>query len=403
MSDNDVARAKEKGISDALFARMRAVYRRSELDWLLNPNGPPLAALEREVDVRERTMNGPFHVREANVRDDEALSELWAHSPEKIGDWSVVVERSPNAFAQFRLHEECSLTVLEHRGSLHACTAWSRRKVLVQGKPILIHVAHSMRVHQDHRGERLADLVRRFPPRATSRPTMAQYMYVRTGNEGVLGFLNTVAKETFGNIGAAGVTTEITHLQPRHRAAAATGVRKGRPEDFAACAALINRTHGAFDLFSPYTEESLAFRLDQGIPGELPPWYPYIYGLADFYVLEQRGRIVACAGLWDRGRDMREVWRKGDETQTIEVTNLLDFGYAEGAEDAMARLIEHLLSLTAALARTSLVVPFDRFPALLAMCSGFEPRGERRTFEWTPFNQTLPRSIPEPYTDLRFW
>jgi hypothetical protein len=219
----------------------------------------------------------------------------------------------------------------------------------------------------------------------------------------VLGFLGTVARETFGNIGAAGVTTDVTHLAPRPGGAAHPGVRKAHVEDLAACAALINRTHGSFDLFSPYTQESLGFRLDQGIPGELPPWFAYIYGIRDFHVLEENGRIVACAGLWDRGRDMREVWRNGDETRTIAVTNLLDFGYADGAEDAMARLIEQLLSETSRLERTSLVAPLDRLPALAAACGGFDPQPERRTFEWTPFAPTLPRSIPEPYTDLRFW
>ena len=168
MSSADLEkRAREKGISDALLMRIRAVYRPGEIEWLLGPDGLPLSRLEHDVDVRERTMNGPFRVREMNGRDGEAFAELWAHSPEKIGDWSVKVERSPNSLAQFVLHEDCSITVLEERGSLYACTAWSRRNVLLQGKMVPIHVAHSLRVHEGRRGERLADLVRRYPSRAT--------------------------------------------------------------------------------------------------------------------------------------------------------------------------------------------------------------------------------------------
>ena len=397
-------RAKDKGISDALFGRIRAVYRPGEIEWLLGPDGPPPSRLERDIDVRERTMNGPFRVREMNGRDGEAFTELWAHSPEKLGDWSVVVERSPNSLAQFLLHEDCSITVLEERGSLYACTAWSRRNVLLRGKMVPIHVAHSLRVHESRRGERLADLVRRYPPRATyARPTIAQFMYVRTGNQGVLGFLGKVANETFGNVGAAGVTTEVTHLSPRPCSDRARGLRKAQPDDLAACATLINHTHGAFDLFAPYTAENLAARLGQGYPGELSPYYAHVYGWQDFHVLEENGEIVACAGLWDRGRDMREVWRLGDETRTIATTNLLDFGYAAGAEDAMTRLIENLLDKTAGLGRTSLVVPLDRLPALAAACAPFDPQGERRTFEWTPFIPEAQIAVTEPYTDLRFW
>jgi len=405
MSSADLEeRAREKGISDALLMRIRAVYRPSEIEWLLGPDGPPLSRWERDVDVRERTMNGPFRVREMNGRDGEAFAELWAHAPEKIGDWSVVVERSPNSLAQFLLHDDCSITVLEERGSLYACTAWSRRNVLLQGKIVPIHVAHSLRVHEGRRGERLADLVRRYPPRATyNKPTIAQFMYVRTGNDGVLGFLGKVANETFGNIGAAGVTTEVTHLSPRFYSGGTQGIRDGRPEDLAACAKLINRTHGAFDLFAPYTAENLAARLDQGFPGGQPSFYSHVYGWQDFHVLEEKNEIVACAGLWDRGRDMREVWRHVEETRTIAVTNLLDMGYAVGAEDAMTRLIEHLLDKTARLGRTSLVAALDRLPALAAACAPFDPHGERRTFEWTPFIPEAPRAVTEPYTDLRFW
>lgn len=397
-------RAKEKGISEAMMARIRAVCRPSEIEWLLGPDGPPPARMERELDVRERTMNGPFHVREMNGRDGEAFAELWAHSPEQIGEWSVVVERSPNSLAQFFLHEDCSITVLEERGALYACTAWSRRNVLLQGKLVPIHVAHSLRVHERRRGERLADLVRRYPPRATyNKPTIAQFMYVRAGNEGVLGFLGKVAKETFGNIGAAGVTIEVTHLSPRPFVGDTRGIRRVRPDDLAACAASVNRTHGAFDLFAPYTAENLASRLDQGYPGELPFFYPHVYGWQDFHVLEENGAIVACAGLWDRGRDMREVWYRAGERRTIAVTNLLDFGCAAGAEDAMVRLIEFQLGETAKLGRTSLVLPLDRLPTLAASCQRFDPRGESRTFEWTPFIPEAPRTVPLPYTDLRFW
>jgi hypothetical protein len=397
-------RAKEKGISKALLTRMRTVYRPSEIDWLLGPNGPQLASVERDLDVRERTMNGPFRIREMNGRDDEAFSELWAHSPEKIGDWSVVVERSPTSLAQFLLHEHCSITVLEERGSLYACTAWSRRNVMLQGQMVPIHVAHSLRVHESRRGERLADLVRRYPPRATyHRPTIAQFMYVRTGNDSILGFLGKVDIETFGHIGAAGVSTEVTHLSPRPFLGDARGIRKARRDDLVACAKLINLTHGAFDLFAPYTVENLASRLDQGYPGELPAFYPHVYGWQDYHVLEENGVIVACAGLWDRGRDIREVWRRAEETRTIAVTNLLDFGNEVGAEAAMVRLIEYLLGETASLGRTSLVAPLDRLPVLAAACAPFGPHGERRTFEWTPFIPEASRTVPEPYTDLRYW
>ena len=405
MASNEelIRRAEEKGWPEDLLGRLRKVARTDEIEWMMEEWG--VAGVQRELDVRERTANGPFRIREMNIRDAPAFSELWAHSPEKIGDWTVTVERSPNALAQFMLHEECSITVLEEQGALFACTAWSRRNVLVGAKPVLVTVAHSLRVHESRRGARLADLVRRYPHRATfARPNIGQFMYVRSGNDGVLGFLGKVANETFGKIGAAGVRAEVTHLAPRAFDGDASGIRKAVRGDLAACAELINRTHGAFDLFAPYTAENLAARLGQGYASEPPPYYSHVYGWPDFHVLEENGAIVACAGLWDRGRDMREVWRAADgDVRTVAVTNLLDFGHAAGGEEAMARLIAYLLGETAKLGRTSLVAPLDRLPALAQACAGFEPRLEGRTFEWTPYIPQAPRTIAEPYTDLRFW
>ena len=48
---------------------------------------------------------------------------------------------------------------------------------------------------------------------------------------------------------------------------------------------------------------------DEHFWGERPDFYRGVYGWSDYRVLEENGRITACAGLWDRGRDVRERWR----------------------------------------------------------------------------------------------
>ena len=92
------------------------------------------------------------------------------------------------------------------------------------------------------------------------------------------------------------------------------------------CVELINRTHAGRDLFRPYTAEFLADRLDEGFWGARPPGWVPVYRWEDMRVIERGGEIVACAGLWDRGRDLRERWRHretGDE-RTISTAALLD-------------------------------------------------------------------------------
>lgn len=51
----------------------------------------------------QRLANG-LMVRQATWEDDERLIDLFANSPERLGDWDVTVERSPNPYAQQRMH-----------------------------------------------------------------------------------------------------------------------------------------------------------------------------------------------------------------------------------------------------------------------------------------------------------
>ena len=94
-------------------------------------------SIERQLGWWERLTTGPLRAREATVADNEALADLWANSPIEIGDWEITTERWPNAFAQFRLQENVTLTVLAEHAKLIACVSWSRRNVFVQG-PIFV-------------------------------------------------------------------------------------------------------------------------------------------------------------------------------------------------------------------------------------------------------------------------
>jgi len=169
---------------------------------------------------------------------------------------------------------------------------------------------------------------------------------------------------------------------------------------------LINRTHAGLDLFAPYGPESLRHMLDGGVWGERPPWQPSVYGWSDYCVLEEAGRIVACGGFWDRGRDMREIWRstsgEGAERR-VEVAAALDLGCEEGREDALAELLRDFGSRSAARGRQSLIADLGHLPAVTERLSDLEPRWESRTLEWSPFLPALPKALGECYLDLRYW
>ena len=185
-------------------------------------------------------------------------------------------------------------------------------------------------------------------------------------------------------------------------------IRPVRREDLSACAALINRTRVGIDLFRPYSAEFLEDVLDEGFWGERPKptgnpmldWWKSIYGWTDYFVLEEAGR-TACGGLWDRGRDMREQWRRigGDEHRSIAMACVLDFGYEDGAEECMARLLRWMIGQAYELGRDYLR-DSDRHSAETCRDDGDIASGAGRPALRWGLKEPL---ITRPYTDLRYW
>jgi hypothetical protein len=398
-------RAKAKGWPDGLIERAFAVKTpRSQLDYWLDaePTETFLFQITRIVEVSERLQAGRYRGRELTFRDEESFSDLWANAPERVGDdWEVTVDRSPNALAQFRLQPGASISVIEEAGDIVACTVWSPANCLIGGEPVSIHYAQGLRVRSDRRREGLGDLVRRAPVRALQKPTVGQVMYLRIGNAGMAGFLEAVKFQADSD--RPQQIVGVTYLEARP-APPTADVRPIADGDIEACAALINRTHEGLDLFCPYGPESLRAVLDEGIWGEGPSTRRSVYGWRDAFVLEEGGRIVACAGLWDRGRDMREIWRgKDGEERRIEVAAALDVGCAAGHDPALGRILRHLGGLAAERGRQSLIADLEHLPAVTAALADLEPRVESRTLEWSPYAPELPRQLGECFIDLRYW
>ena len=181
-----------------------------------------------------------------------------------------------------------------------------------------------------------------------------------------------------------------------------------RPDDVARCVELINRTHAGLDLFRPFGEEFLGNRLDDLFWGPKPPFVATVYGWRDMAVLEAGGEVVACGGLWDRGRDVRERWahRTNSEERQVSTACLMDFGFAEGAEADMAALIGHHLATTATLGRTTLSAALEFQPAVRDLLTWAAPVAETRTLETMGYHgpdHHIDATITRPYTDLAYW
>lgn len=195
-------------------------------------------------------------------------------------------------------------------------------------------------------------------------------------------------------------------VSTRDSANADLEIREATEADLPRCIEIINRTHSGLDLFRPYTLDFIGYRLNDPHWGPKPPFRPPVYGWPDFRVVEAEGEIVACGGLWDRGRDIREVWRSGDDEFRIDPTALMDFGFAEDGEAAMAALVEHFTTATAELGRSGLLAAIEFQPDLQRCLQHLDSRLDTRQLHVMPFRMPgieVDLTVSQPYTDIAYW
>jgi hypothetical protein len=408
--------AHEKGWPDGLMKEaLELRVPRYDLDWWLTHDEPSVDEIGQLLERRRQLMFGTIRVREATSADDEALAELYANSPEDIGDWEVTVERSPYPFAQFRLQEHANIQVLEDRGVIIAATAHSGRNTIFEGKRVTVHIATAWRVRKEFRGRGYSRLLQMGAGPACAWFGMLKYWYTRSGNFDSVNWITAVRPgETKGpreEAGALpGMPVSVHHFVARPFDDDAAGIRRVKQSDVRSCVSLINGTQHGLDLFRPYSEDSLRMRLDDPCWGPKPDSWMQVYGWKDYFVLEDDGRIIACAGLWDRGRHMREVWRHKEtgERHVIERTALIDFGFTEGREDAMERLLAFLMGRTHDLGRRELMAPIEQLPELVERMAPYEPGIETRAMRVDAprpedEGKGVDVSATRPYTDLAYW
>jgi hypothetical protein len=79
---------------------------------------------------------------------------------------------------------------------------------------------------------------------------------------------------------------------------------------------------------------------------------------------------------------------------------MLDIGFAEGQEDALAELIEHFIGMTNALGRDYLVAPLERLPKVEALLARYKPEPETRYLQW---RGETPSITAPTHLDLVYW
>lgn len=407
------AKSEAAGWPAGLLERVLGLRRdRAEVEAWIESGFPTVEEIEQWVPEEEAVLDSTLSVRIATWEDNDLITDLCVSSPETVGDWEVVVERGPNAFAQFRLQEHAYVVIAEDLRVGLGMVSRSMRNTIVNGQRTSTHVMSGWRVREGFRGLGLSKRLMQGAGPGTAWFGLLSYWYVRLNNQD-RGWVEKVTGDMADRPGGWGATTERLSATITHFDQPGQGVRSGRVRpvteaDLEACCALINRTHDGLDLFRPYSVDYLGERLHDPSWGPKPEFHQPVYGWNEFLAVEVSGEIVACGGLWDRGRDVREHWRKPgtDEAFVLSSTALLDFGYAAGREDAMGELVSHFLAETASKGRTSLMAPLEFSPEVTAACQALGSSLEVRELHTMPFvspTLTVDATVTRPYTDLAYW
>lgn len=405
------------GWPDGLFDRVRALRRNwGEIEAWVDNGFPTVEMIEVWVPQEEALLDSTLTVRQGGWDDNDLIDDLCRHSPERAGDWDVIVERGPHAFAQFRLQERAFVVLVEDRRVGLGMVSRSLRNTYVEGERTSVHFISGWRVRDGFRGLGISRLLLEGAGPGHGFFGVVFYWYVRLENDD-RAWVDKVTTDMADRPEGWVVTTDkltatVTHLREPGEGRSSERVRPATEADLGRCCELINRTHAGLDLFRPYTEDFLATRLDDPNWGPRPEFIAEVYGWGDLLVVEADGgagpEIVACAGLWDRGRDLRERWRHREtgEEDIIESTALMDFGHAEGHEAALAELIEHHLHRTAELGRRTMIAPLEFLPSVTEAIGHLTTGPETRELQTMPFvapGVTIETTITRPYTDLAYW
>jgi hypothetical protein len=293
-------------------------------------------------------------VREARPEDNSALIQLERDAPLELGDRSLIFDRSPNFFVHQEMEEHGRLLVAEDDGELVGVVAGAWHDVLIEGQRRRLLYIHQGRILPEYRRKYVAtDLVLKNVALCIDDAIDTPYWLISPHNKTSLAFGERMGMESWpvhGRIDGF----DVAGRSPVDSHVAAVGL-----DDLRCIVELVNRTHHGREMFMPYSVEFLARRLS------LSP----TYGWRRWRGYWLRGELVAAAGFWDFGCCLRLIERdkRTGEEHVSSPAFVLDYGYAEGHEEAMLAVFMKMMELAAEQGRDELTISLPVESRLFAL------------------------------------
>ena len=267
----------------------------------------------------QRVYDFDLQIREATAADAETLAEIERGAAVVLGDTHIATDRGDDYFAAARLMEDVTVFLAEIEGK-PAGVAWgANAPANFLGKEQRVTYFIHLRVLPEHQRRGLWGA---FDNAVWSRYWETTDLYVGYWLAENVAWSH-VAKQVQARpdfVPREWVPAVYRLLLPTEAIATnrgATTVRRATDKDASHIVDVLNEFHAGEEFYLPYTEESLAGRLERDP----------LYSWSDVLLTDN-----AVLGIWPAGEQIEVVTNAAGETSRTRRGHVMDYGFLPGAE-----------------------------------------------------------------------
>jgi N-acetylglutamate synthase-like GNAT family acetyltransferase len=350
-------------------------------------------------------------VRPFEESDNPRLLEIEGLCPQGNEKCAMGV-RKTDILARYRMYDNWKVVVAEEDGKIAGWTGWTIKRDSVREKRCA-YLAEVM-VHPEYRRKGAATkLVEEAERDAREAGCDHIYCFIYAPNDEP----NIASRALFEGLGYTNVAEVKTCSMSIYKKADLSeniSLERIQKSKIDAAASLINDYYSGCRHFVPYTAESL-----ESFVKKIPD-----YDLDNFWVAKDRGRVVACAGLWDcsalaefcyaiepaswkimgmvlgfLGRFM-ELPRVPKEGEYLHIQYLTNYAFDRQHPVAMQSLLGHLNNVLLENGKGGLVVVLDPEDTIFELIKKLQPQIDTTFIFAKSLKGTLPKFSPF-YVDIR--
>ncbi|GFO95969.1 hypothetical protein ig2599ANME_0153 [groundwater metagenome] len=221
-------------------------------------------------------------IRPYEERDNARLLEIESMSPQGNKDIAMGVDKSPDAIGRYRLYDNCKILVAEEKGRVAGWIGWTEKVSEANKKyTYLVEVI----IHPEFRRMGIATkLISEVEKYAQEFGSDYIYCFIFWTNEAskILFEKNGYSKMIEWKVCELSAYKEF-RINEKYK------IERLNKTEIPYAVDLINDYYRGRGQFIPFTPESFEYYLNI-IPS---------FGLENFWVAKDNGKITACAGLWD--------------------------------------------------------------------------------------------------------